>query len=506
MLNSRQHVTFTPGASATAATTQFASNLMVDGNTTHTGTLTQTGLAALNGGATATTLTLSGALTLATGTGSAATTSAVGDTPGGGTSTTPARADHVHGRETFSATAPVATTAGGSSAVGTAVAPARSDHTHGLATNTAGSSAPGDSAAAGAATTVARSDHTHGREAWGPAPATNISPQAGGGAAGTATTPSRSDHAHPTATPVTPAASAPGDAAVVGTSVSFAPGDHKHAREAFGTTPPAVTTTAGAPGSATSVARGDHSHSATVGSPVAETSFGGTTADGTSTSLARADHRHGTPAAPTPASVGAVSKTGDTMTGPLLISMSGSSGNSMVGLLDTTAAQATPNKYLRSLAGQLQVVNSAYSAVVLTIADSGALSSTTTVTGSTGVFDGANRVYSAANPPPISAPVVIMPFFVGGSIGVGLRAPQFLVTVPMTLRGVRSIAAVGSGTYQVYVNGASVSGAATGFSTTQALNDFTDVNVNVGDRVQLNVATASADATDLSVTVDVVTR
>lgn len=129
-----------------------------------------------------------------------------------------------------------------------------------------------------------------------------------------------------------------------------------------------------------------------------------------------------------------------------------------------------------------------------------------TVTGTNGVFDGAARVYSSINPQPVATPVVIMPFFIGGSVAVGLRRPEFIATVPMTLRGARSRSHAGSGTYQVYVNGASASGAAAAFGTAQALHDFADVNINAGDRVQINVATATADAVDLSVTVDVVTR
>lgn len=51
-----------------------------------------------------------------------------------------------------------------------------------------------------------------------------------------------------------------------------------------------------------------------------QTSFGVAKAVGNHTAYAREDHSHGTPLAPTAASVGAVAKSGDTMTGALLLS------------------------------------------------------------------------------------------------------------------------------------------------------------------------------------------
>ena len=87
--------------------------------------------------------------------------SAIGDTATAGTSSSVARADHVHGREAAAA---------------------------------AGASAVGDTAAAGSATTVARSDHRHSREAFG-TPVT-VNGQTTSLSAGSLTTVARADHVH----------------------------------------------------------------------------------------------------------------------------------------------------------------------------------------------------------------------------------------------------------------------------------------------------------------------
>lgn len=478
MVNARQHVTFTPGATDSAALTHFFSRVDVAANTSLYGNLAVIGTSTFTGAITAGALTLQGALTLAAGTGTAPAASAVGDTAAGGTSTTVARSDHRHAREAFGA-APPAVTAGSASAAGAAGTPARSDHVHGLSSNTPTPSAVGANAAEGTASTVSRSDHVHGREAFA---ALTVSGTFGAAANGTATTVARGDHSHGFNS-AAPAASAVGDVVAEGTASTAARSDHRHARESFGGAPGTVNATASSAGSAATPSRSDHNHSVAVGSVTAMASFGLTAADGSSTSLARADHNHGTPAAPTAASTGSVSKAGDTMTGPLAVP-------SPLTVGDGTLSKAAAGLF--SFNAGLSVT--------------GALSASTTVTGATGVFDGAQRVYSSNNPPPISAPVVIMPFYVGGSVGTGLRRPVFIAPVAMTLRGARSIAFAGSGTYEIVVNGAGISGAPSAFGTIQALNNFTDLDINVGDRIQLSVATASVDATDLSVTVDVVTR
>lgn len=480
MVNARSHITFAPGAGDAAANTILSSSLTVNGGASVAGTLAVTGAATL-GATTLGATTLTAALTLAAGTGVVPSSSAVGDAGAGGTSTSVARADHIHGRESFGLVGTIqAVTAGGTAAAGTNPTPARSDHVHALVASTPPTtSAVGDSSALGASSQVARADHTHGREAF----ATSIvQGTIGASGPGTATNVARGDHFHGLTT-AAPSASTVGDVQAAGAASSVSRSDHVHAREGFGTVMSTSDAGAASAGAATTTTRSDHKHSVSVGSPTAMTTFGLVPADGTSTALARADHNHGTPAAPTATSVGALPITGGTLTGALTIP-------SPLTVNDGTLAKATGGAW--TLSASLSVT--------------GALTASTTVTGTNGVYDGGNRVYSSVNPPPSAAPVVIMPFFVGGSIGTGLRRPEFICPVPMTLRGAWSRVFAGSGTYQVYVNGAAVSGAAANFSTTATLNDFADVLLNVGDRVQLNVNSASTDAVDLSVTVDVVTR
>lgn len=482
MVNARSQATFSPGTSDATANTTLGSSLTVNGGASVVGALSVAGTTTL-GTTTLGATTLTGGLTLAAGTGVVPSTSAVGDAAAGGSSTAVARADHVHGRESFGAVGRIQTVvAGGATGAGSDLTPARSDHAHALgASVNPTASAVGDAVALGASSSVARADHTHGRESFALAITQD---SIGAASVGVATTVPRGDHSHGM-TGGSPVASAVGDAAADGTATTVARSDHRHAREGFGAAPPNVTVTASATGGAATVARSDHSHSVTVGSPTAMTTFGLVAADGTSVAVARADHNHGTPPAPTAASVGAVALTGGTMTGAL-----------------TTVSPLTIGTAVLTTTGTAVSFNGAVSSA--SFSSAGAILSTA------GVYDGpsataANRVYSAANPPPTTAPVVIMPFYVGGSLGTGLRLPQFIATVPMTIRGARSIAAAGSGTYSIWVNGANISGASGAFGTAQALYTFTSYNINAGDRVQLSIDSASS-ASDLSVTVDTVTR
>lgn len=286
----------------------------------------------------------------------------------------------------------------------------------------------------------------------------------------------------PAAGAVAPGTSAVGDTPAAGTSTTLARADHRHGREAFGTASSAVALGgASTAGASLSLAHADHVHGLAVGAPVASAP-GDTAVTGATGTAADAGHRHAREAAPTATTVGALPIGGGTLTGAL----------TTAGLTVTTAVTTFNDGTLTKTTGAGFALSAALTAP--------------TVTGTGGVYDGAARVYSPANPPPAAAPVVIMPFFVGGSVGTGLRRPEFICTVPMTIRAARSHAFAGSGTYQLFVNGAAISGAAGAWGTAQALYDFADVDLNVGDRVQLNINTASADAVDLSVTADVVTR
>lgn len=128
---------------------------------------------------------------------------------------------------------------------------------------------------AGTATAYSRGDHTHGSPALtsnAPAVTMGIGQT---GVVGVGTAPARDDHVHPLAAAAAPVASAVADTQATGVATTFAASDHRHAREAFGLV-------------------------------TAETAFGLSSADGVATTVSHSDHAHGTPAAPTPASIGAV--------------------------------------------------------------------------------------------------------------------------------------------------------------------------------------------------------
>lgn len=100
-----------------------------------------------------------------------------------------------------------------------------------------------------------------------------------------------------------------------------------------------------------------------------------------------------------------------------------------------------------------------------------------------------------------------IPFHVGGTFTTGLKIPKWIAPCNMTLRYARAILDSGSGaTFQVYVNGAAATGMTTSAatSTTVLLHDFTDVNINAGDRVQVYIV--AAGGVDLSVTVEGIER
>lgn len=134
--------------------------------------------------------------------------SAVGDLATKGSSGKPADASHRHARESFGTGASTTTQVTQTAGNGTSTSVARADHIHGgpkwAAAGTTTTSAVPDTRSTGVSTHPARADHKHGREGWA--------------ATGTTTT------------------SAPGDAKATGTSTHPARADHKHGREAKWTT------------------------------------------------------------------------------------------------------------------------------------------------------------------------------------------------------------------------------------------------------------------------------
>lgn len=113
-----------------------------------------------------------------------------------GSAATVSHSDHTHGSVSMTGSAPAVTEGIGQAAVlGTSTTPARGDHVHPLAAAAAPvNSAVADVAATGVATTFSASDHRHGRESFGPVVANN-----GFGSSavnGVALTVSHSDHLH----------------------------------------------------------------------------------------------------------------------------------------------------------------------------------------------------------------------------------------------------------------------------------------------------------------------
>ena len=126
----------------------------------------------------------------------APTTSAVGDVAANGSATTPAKGDHLHGRESFGGV-PGASVVGDAGTAGAATTPSRSDHKHPRESfGSPGASGVGDTGNDGVATTLARADHRHQREAFAAVQAAIT--YAIATANGSASTLARSDHQHGT--------------------------------------------------------------------------------------------------------------------------------------------------------------------------------------------------------------------------------------------------------------------------------------------------------------------
>lgn len=99
-------------------------------------------------------------------------------------------------------------------------------------------------------------------------------------------------------------------------------------------------------------------------------------------------------------------------------------------------------------------------------------------------------------------------FHVSGILTNGVKIAKFIAPVAMTLKGAYALTDIGSGTFTARVNNVAL-GMAGGITnptitTTAQYVDWTDTNINAGDRVQIEVLTSNGS--DLSVTVDAVTR
>jgi hypothetical protein len=205
----------------------------------------------------------------------------------------------------LSSTTPPALTPDIVGAVGVGTTVARADHVHNVpaAAPTTNLTATTTNAE-GSGVSFARNDHTHAID--------TAAPVALGGtnAVGTSTSLARADHVHIFPTAANVGADPAGTAA---TAVSTHDGLTTAHAAMRGGTPAQVSTNSAGSGTSTKFAREDHQHLAPVGSPVA---LGAANATGANNTLARSDHVH---IFPTAANVGAVAKTGDTMTGPLVL-------------------------------------------------------------------------------------------------------------------------------------------------------------------------------------------
>jgi hypothetical protein len=172
----------------------------------------------------------------------------------GGAAVTASRSDHRH---QVTAGSPVALTLAGATADGTSSSLARADHVHALpATAAPAALTVGAASSAGVAVTINRSDHVHAMPAAGTPVALTL---AGANAAGSAATIALSDHVHALpASSTAPPALTVGGSSAAGSSTSLSKADHVHALPA--SSAPLENTGVATAGTSTSVARDDHRH------------------------------------------------------------------------------------------------------------------------------------------------------------------------------------------------------------------------------------------------------
>lgn len=116
---------------------------------------------------------------------------------------------------------------------------------------------------------------------------------------------------------------------------------------------------------------------------------------------------------------------------------------------------------------------------------------------------------STAVPGPIGAPIP-MAFHLASTITTGVKKPKFLAIVNMTISGAYAVLDTGSGTtYRVVWTTAA--GVATNLATSSAVGTTSSLttysqNISAGDWIAIEVVAAGTAASDLSVTVNAVTR
>lgn len=100
-------------------------------------------------------------------------------------------------------------------------------------------------------------------------------------------------------------------------------------------------------------------------------------------------------------------------------------------------------------------------------------------------------------------------FHFPGNFTTGYKTPLWIAPVNLTLVNARAKVNPGgpTATYGVAVNGSMVTSVGPAIGGSVSLWDFTDVNINAGDYVQIQIYdNSSATAVDLSITIDAVMR
>lgn len=216
-----------------------------------------------------------------------------------GVASTFSKSDHVHD---IPSAAPVQVNANGLNVQGTSSSFARADHKHDILTGVPSTQTPDQINAAGSSSSLARADHVHNI----PTAVPSTQGPDNANADGSASSFSRSDHTHniPTATVST---QTPNQANARGSSSSFARADHAHNIPTG--TPSALTPNAGnSQGSAAAFAQQDHIHNIPTAAPANQTIAASAT-DGSASTFSRSDHTH-TFSTATPTDIGSANAAG----------------------------------------------------------------------------------------------------------------------------------------------------------------------------------------------------
>ena len=95
---------------------------------------------------------------------------------------------------------------------------------------------------------------------------------------------------------------------------------------------------------------------------------------------------------------------------------------------------------------------------------------------------------------------VPIPFYIAGALSTGVKLPEFIAPVAMTVVSMKGRCNSGSGAvYRPSKNGGTSDGTASAATGTTVITTTQSVSLAAGDRLALNITTASTGS-DLSVT------